>query len=103
MKTFTLRLLTGFLFVLCASNSYAQNNPVITSVQGKLVRTTPSLNQIDKNSMYGEPLKVTRYKDGFAGGIIDPERAEESIHRNIKKNSDATVLTKGFTPTPNAP
>ena len=103
MKTFTLRLFAGFLFVLCISNSYAQNAPVITVVQGKLIRVTPPLSQIDNKTMYGEPLKITRRGDGFAGGITDPERAEEGIHRNIKKNSDAPTLTNGFIPGPNAP
>ena len=104
MKTFTSRFLfTGLLLAACFSVSYSQNAPVFTSIQGKLIRTTPRLADIDKNSMFGAPLKITRSGDGFAGGITDPEKAEESIFSNAKKNSDKPVLSNGFTPSLNAP
>jgi len=102
--TITTRLLfTGLIFILSTTCSYSQQSPVFTSVQGRLIRTTPRLADIDKNSMYGAPLKITRKGAGFAGGIVDPERGEERIFRNAKKNSDKPNVSPGFTPSLNAP
>jgi uncharacterized protein YjdB len=92
------------LFILCMNVIYAQPTPVITSVQGKLIRVTPPLSQIDDKTMYGDPLTITRYKDGFAGGVVDPERAEEQIFKHAKKNTDIVLNpSKGFVPSLNAP
>jgi hypothetical protein len=74
-------LLIGFSLVLFVSFSHAQNSPVISSVTGKLIRTTPPLANIDRNSMYGAPLKKTRYKEELLG-VVDIERAEESVFKN---------------------
>ena len=112
MKSFRLLpTLVVLLLVLCISNSYAQNAPVISSVEGRLIRTTPRLADIDKNSMYGAPLAITRWGDGFAGGIVDIERAEEAIFKKFytsKKPSGNPVIqqlkNKGeYIPGPNAP
>src|SRR5205085_3248311 len=81
MKKLTCRLALAFLPILLFFNySHAQKAPVITSVTGKLVRVTPPLSVIDKNTMYGAPIKITRRGDGFVG-VKDPEEAEESIFK----------------------
>jgi hypothetical protein len=80
MKKFTTRLVfIGLFLALCFSQSFAQNGPIFTSVQGRLVRVTPRLADIDKNSMYGQPLQITRKGDGFAQWGAEPDRAEEKI------------------------
>jgi hypothetical protein len=82
MKKFAAKLLLiAMASVLFVSFSHAQNNPVITSIQGKLIRTTPALVNIDRTTMYGAPLKNTRYKEELLG-VVDIERAEEAVFKH---------------------
>src|SRR6185369_13186341 len=73
-------LLINLFFALSISYLCGQDHPTITSVQGKLIRVTPELGSIDRNSMYGLPLKKTRRGEGLLG-VVDIERAEESIFK----------------------
>jgi hypothetical protein len=81
MKKFTTRILPiGLLVMLCFSfNSYAQQ-PQILETQthvGHLVRITPKLADIDRNSMYGKPLVTTRDQYGVIGIGRKLEETEE--------------------------
>jgi uncharacterized protein YjdB len=55
----------------------------------KTRKTTPPLSEIDRNSMYGIPLKKTRGKDGMEG-VVDLERAEENVYKYISPDNSPT-------------
>jgi len=83
MRNFTKLWFTVIALLLLSSYGNAQQGPQqITSVVGKLIRVTPKLADIDPNSMYGEPLKITRNKDGIIG---ISEEGEERQERKLKK------------------
>src|SRR6478672_6668550 len=106
MYNFTRRVgLASVLFLSISMISFAQQNPVTTSVTGHLIRVTPPLSQIDGGTMYGQPLKITRQGTGFAGGVIDPERAEENIFHHYPNKDKVTTTTTNAPVTPilNAP
>ena len=82
MKKFTKLLFAGLLLLLFSSSGNAQQNKQqITSVVGKLVRITPKLADLDPNTMYGQPLKITRNKDGVIG---ISEEGEERLERKLQ-------------------
>ena len=94
-KIVTLFLLTG-LSLIFGFNSYAQNQkvkPEISSAQLTLVRVTPKLSDIDPNSMYGEPLQITRNMKGVIGREKQ-EEAEEKVEKGIR-NSSTVQFTEG--------
>ncbi len=76
----------------------------VSSIVGKLVRTTPRLAEIDGTTMYGEPLKITRDMTGIIGH--DMEEAEEEVEEGIRESSNVRV-TEGVQKTgeiyPNIP
>ena len=75
-------LLVSAAFFISVTYSYSQQKFTITSTVGHLIRVTPKLSDIDKNSMYGTPLQITRRGEGLLG-VVDIERAEESIHKKL--------------------
>lgn len=48
---------------------FAQDKHDFSSVTGNLIRTTPKLKEIDKNSVYGEPFAITRDENGLVGVV----------------------------------
>ena len=88
MNKFTKLLFLGLSFLLFSGYGIAQQSPQISSVVGKLIRVTPKLADIDKTTMYGEPLKITRDRNGIIG---ISEEGEEKVERLQKK------LAKKFT------
>ncbi len=91
MRNFTLRLFVGLVLALFSTWGMAQNLPnvsKITSVVGKLIRVTPKLADIDHTTMYGEPLKITRDKDGIIG---ISEEGEEKLERRLKNQAKSFI------------
>ena len=107
MRNFTRLLFTGIVFLLLSSYGMAQQGKQqITSVVGKLIRVTPKLADIDPNTMYGEPLKITRNKDGIIGISEEgEERLEKKLERLGKHFIDPVVQAPNATNTvsPNTP
>ncbi len=87
MRNFTRLLFTGLMLMLFSNFGIAQQSQQFTSYVGKLIRTTPRLADIDKNSMYGAPLIKTRDEHGIIGH--DEEEEEE---RPIRANFGSKVL-----------
>src|SRR5690349_15107274 len=81
MRSFTKLLFSGVVLLLLSISAMAQQQQ-ITSVVGKLVRVSPKLADIDPNTMYGQPLKITRNKDGIIG---ISEEGEERQERKLQK------------------
>jgi len=65
------------LGILLSNYVTAQDKHEFSSVTGHLVRVTPKLKDIDKNSVYGEPFIKTRDEDGLIGM---EEEEEAAIH-----------------------
>ncbi len=126
-KIFTPRFLfVGFFFFLLAANGFAQQNsgslqkvgPTV-AITGNLIRVTPKLADIDKTTMYGEPLKITRDMNGiivdgsgdFARNKRETKRKleEEMRERIAKEYNEAIKNNKTEVPqvpgpiTPNVP
>ena len=85
MSKFTKLLFLGFAFLLFCSHGIAQQNSQITSVVGKLIRVTPKLANIDQTTMYGEPLKITRDRNGIIGISEEGEEKVENLQRKLAK------------------
>src|SRR6476620_9023148 len=86
MKKFTRFLPVGLLVLLCFSfNSYAQQVVETQTVIGHLVRVTPKLADIDRNSMYGKPFVITRDADGVIGIGRNLEETEERLEERLLK------------------
>ena len=84
MKKFTRFLPVGLLTVLCFSfSSYGQHIVDNQTVIGHLVRVTPKLADIDRNSMYGKPFVITRDKDGIIGIGAKMEETEERLEEKL--------------------
>src|SRR5690349_17456855 len=109
MRSFTKLLFVGFALLLLSGYGYAQGGnqkQQITSVVGKLIRVTPKLADIDPNTMYGQPLKITRDKDGIIGISEEgEERWEKNERKNAKKFIDPLNHPQGTNSpvTPNTP
>lgn len=71
--------------------SFRQIMEPAVSYTGKLVRTTPRLDQIDKTTMYGKPLVVTRNKDGIIGIGRRLEETEEKIEKKWQNSSSSRI------------
>lgn len=92
-------------------NSYAQQpsikligDPV--SVTGHLIRTTPKLADIDKTTMYGQPLVITRDENGIIGKGKRLEETEERITEEMRERiaREYKEAIKNFKPeTPQSP
>ncbi len=67
MRNFTRLLFTGFILLMFSYWGTAQQNRQVTTVVGKLIRTTAPLSEIDQNSMYGQPFERTRDESGLIG------------------------------------
>jgi len=68
MKRFiTLLSFMGFFLLVSVINNdlYAQEVKELKSSIGRLVRITPKLSEIDRNSMYGQPFVITRNEKGL--------------------------------------
>ena len=91
MKKITTHILqVGLILMLLLSfNSSAQQNPEFNSTKGKLVRVTPELSAIDRTTMYGQPLLITRDKDGVIGIGRRLEETEEKLERKFQRRSSA--------------
>ncbi len=87
MRNFTQLFFTGLLLMLFSSFGFAQQNPKFTTIVGKLIRTTPKLSDIDKSSMYGQPLLKTRDEFGVIGVVKDK-------YTNTEKNRFASKIAK---------
>jgi hypothetical protein len=101
MRKFTFQFfIIGLLFTLCCNNSYAQQKPVTVAVTGKLIRVTPKLADIDRTTMYGKPLVVTRDKDGVIGKGEKMEELEERLEEEAREkiNREFIAATKGKKP-----
>lgn len=91
------RLFLAGLLIMLGSGfiGYAQQKPgdlkntQVTSIVGKLIRTTPRLADIDGTTMYGEPLKITRDMNGIIGH--NNEEAEERVEKLIRNYSKVKV------------
>jgi Secretion system C-terminal sorting domain/HYR domain len=91
-KIFTPRFLfIGLFFLMSAAASYGQVKPETIqkvgptiAVTGHLIRTTPKLADIDGNSMYGQPLVITRDKDGVIGKGKEMEETEERLTEEMR-------------------
>jgi subtilisin-like proprotein convertase family protein len=89
MNKFTKLLFLGLSFLLFSGYAIAQEGKKeISSVVGKLIRVTPKLADIDPNTMYGEPLKITRNKDGIIG---ISEEGEEKLEKRLKKEAKTFI------------
>ena len=95
MKKFTTHILPISLFVmLCFSlHSYAQQPQILEtqSYTGHLVRITPKLADIDRTTMYGKPLVITRDKDGVIG---IGRRMRKRRRKKLRPNSKALIQTR---------
>lgn len=69
------KLLFALVFVLLSNVLFSQSNPEVFSVRGTLVRKTPKLADIDRNSVYGDPFIKSRDENGLFG----VEEEEENI------------------------
>lgn len=85
MNKFTKLLFLGFTFLLLSGYGIAQQSSQITSVVGKLIRVTPKLADIDKTTMYGEPLKITRDRHGIIGISEEGEEKLERVQEKLAK------------------
>ena len=101
MRSFTKLLFSGIVFLLFSVSVTAQQQK-ITSVIGKLVRVTPKLADIDPTTMYGQPLKITRNRDGIIG---ISEEGEERQERKLQKLAKHFIdpLIHQSTNSPNSP
>ncbi|MBL0232450.1 MAG: HYR domain-containing protein [Chitinophagaceae bacterium] len=88
-RSFTPFFILGFLLILCTGTTVsAQQQRSFTSVTGKLVRVTPALADIDRNSMYGKPFVKTRDAEGKIGLSEEMmERAEEKLGEQARRAS----------------
>ena len=107
MRSFTKLLFSGVVFLLLSASGMAQQQgkQQITSVVGKLIRVTPKLADIDPKTMYGEPLKITRNKDGIIGISEEgEERQERKLEKMGKHFIDPLIQSSTNSPiTPNTP
>jgi len=100
MKNFTRLLFTGVLLLLFSGYGMAQQNSQFTTIVGKLIRTTPRLADIDKNSVYGAPFVRTRDEHGIIGLAEDEETGPAKPHYPSKFAKDMAVQNSLGTPTP---
>jgi|GEM_PF-1017134 len=111
----TVLVLFGFSF-----ESKAQQQSETVAITGHLIRVTPKLADIDKTTMYGEPLKITRDMNGI---IVDGsgdfarnkretkrkleeemrERIEKEYQEAIKNNPPESLQRPDPSPSPNIP
>ena len=83
-KNFTLRFLfIGISLFLCAA-SFGQLKPETVAVTGNLIGVTPKLADIDKTTMYGQPLVITRDKNGIIGKGKEMEETEERLTEELR-------------------
>lgn len=75
-----------FLCFVCIA--YSQNDTGFTAITGKLLRITPRLNDVDKNSVYGQPFIPQRDINGLIGE--DEENEEAGERRNYGSNDPHT-------------
>ena len=79
------------MLVCFSLNSYAQQQQrVFTSVTGHLMRVTPKLADIDRNTMYGQPLQITRDMNGIIGYGEKIDRVEERIEEQLNRRAAGT-------------
>jgi hypothetical protein len=82
-----LSLLVGVLLLFGFSlDSNAQQPSETVAVTGHLIRVTPKLADIDKTTMYGEPLKITRDMNVIGnGGTLTLHRISGRPKENWKR------------------
>ena len=95
MKNFTRLLFTGVLFMLFSNYGMAQQSSQFTSVVGKLVRTTPKLSEIDRTTMYGEPLKITRDEHGIIGGVVKQNGDRDALRNKYAGKNQKDMALQG--------
>jgi subtilisin-like proprotein convertase family protein len=95
MKNFTRLLFTGVMFMLFCSYGTAQQSPQFTKVVGKLVRTTPRLSEIDKTTMYGEPLQITRDEHGIIGGVLRHNGDRDMVRNKFSSKTQKDMALQG--------
>jgi subtilisin-like proprotein convertase family protein len=83
MRNFTRLFFIGFMILLFSNFGIAQQSPKFTTIVGKLIRTTPKLADIDKNSMYGAPIIKTRDEHGIIGRDEEEEDEERPARNNF--------------------
>ncbi len=95
MKNFTRLLFTGVLFMLFSNYGMAQQSPQFTTIVGKLVRTTPKLSEIDKTTMYGEPLQITRDEHGLIGGVLKHNGDRDALRNKFASKTEKDMALQG--------
>ncbi|MCX8020859.1 MAG: HYR domain-containing protein [Chitinophagaceae bacterium] len=91
--------------VILSWDGFSQQVQEITSVKGQLIRITPKLSEIDRNSMYGEPFVIKRNEKGIISHqtkeIQEFKKAfKEMLAREIE-GGDPTPGVLPAQPTPN--
>ena len=101
MRNFTQLLFTGFILLMFSYSGTAQQNRQITTVVGKLIRTTAPLSEIDTNSMYGQPFQRTRDESGLIGISGKKVKFKKDYYPTAKSFGDE-ALQNLTTPAPAA-
>ncbi|WP_462253755.1 hypothetical protein, partial [Ferruginibacter sp.] len=97
MRNFTRLFFTGLMLMLFCSFGFAQQSSKFTTVVGKLIRTTPKISDLDKNSMYGEPLLKTRDEFGVIG-VVKEKYVNKEKNRFASKVAKDMALQTGNSP-----
>ena len=115
MKKFTTHFLSIIIAVLAlfgfSFESKAQQVLETQSYTGHLVRTTPTLADLDKTSMYGQPFVMTRDMNGVivngSGDFARAKRATKGIIEQQLREAGTGFITEGIQKpgaiTPNVP
>ncbi len=86
-------------------SSHAQTVESISSIKGHLVRITPRLSEIDRTTMYGEPLVIKRNEKGIISQQTEAFQAGKRAFKELisQRGGDPTPGIMPFTPTMNVP